>query len=43
MRRRVMAALRGLPLPASLVLFPKASILELSPAELKQELAALLP
>ena len=41
-KRRVLAALRELQLPPSLLVFPKPSSRELSPSELKNELRALL-
>ncbi|OGG43159.1 hypothetical protein A2841_01635 [Candidatus Kaiserbacteria bacterium RIFCSPHIGHO2_01_FULL_48_10] len=42
LKRRVLAALRALPLPASVVVFAKESATNLSFAEIKTELATLL-
>lgn len=42
MKRRVLGALRTLPLPEALVVYPKFSIEELSPQELAEELQELL-
>jgi ribonuclease P protein component len=41
-KRRVLAALRALPLPASIILFPKSSVLDMSYQQTKIELAELL-
>ena len=41
-KRRVMAALRTLPLPSSLIVFPKAVVLTMDFQEMKAELAQLL-
>jgi ribonuclease P protein component len=42
LKRRVLAALRALPLPPALVIFAKDSAASLSFADIKQELATLL-
>ena len=42
LKRRVLAALRGLDLPPSLVVFPKNSAIALTFAEIEAELATLL-
>jgi ribonuclease P protein component len=42
LKRRVLAALRSLPLPPGLVVFTKDSALELSFSDIKTELATLL-
>src|SRR6185437_6622802 len=41
LKRRILAGLRALPLPAALVVFPKASAATLSFAEIKAELGDL--
>ena len=41
-KRRVFAALRTLPLPPALIVMPKASVAELSYAEVQEELSELL-
>ncbi len=42
MKRRILAALRALPLPGSVVVFPRASAIDLDFKSTKEELAALL-
>ncbi|MDE1919248.1 MAG: ribonuclease P protein component [Patescibacteria group bacterium] len=41
-RRRVLAAMRGLPLPSALIVFPRASVALLPYEGVKKEFAALL-
>lgn len=41
MKRRVLAAMRTLTLPPALVVYPKASIKEINPKELRAELEVL--
>ncbi|TAK57686.1 MAG: ribonuclease P protein component [Bacteroidetes bacterium] len=41
-KRRVLAALRSLPLPPSLIVFPKTSVNSVSYQEVQRELATLL-
>lgn len=42
LKRRVLEALRALPLPKALIIFPKASAAALSSQEIRKELTALL-
>jgi ribonuclease P protein component len=42
LKRRIIAALQALSLPQALIVYPRASAVELSVATLQQELATLL-
>jgi len=42
LKRRIVAALRGLPLPHALVVYPRASAAALTVGQMREELAALV-
>ena len=41
-KRRVLHALRAMPIPQSLIVFPRASVVNMNYAEIKTEITALL-